>query len=108
EDLADDPLPRERFRLYADDNLSRPPRTGKLDAIVNHMGNFVDCIRSRRQPISDVVSQHRTASVCHLANISMRLGRKLKWDPISERFVGDEEADGWLSRAERRGYEIQS
>jgi predicted dehydrogenase len=105
--LRDNPLVREQFRLYAHDNLNRPPRTGKLDAIVNHMGNFFDCVRERRRPISDVWSQHRSASVCHLANISMRLGRKLRWDPQKELFVGDEEANRWLSRTQRRPYEIK-
>jgi hypothetical protein len=104
--LAEEPLERDQFVLYDNDNLARPPRAGKLDAIVNHMGNFFDCVRSRQAPLSDVVSQHRSVSVCHLANISMRLGRKLSWDPDAERFVGDAEADGWLSRVQRKGFEI--
>jgi predicted dehydrogenase len=108
EDLERDPLPREKFTLYAHDNLARPPRTGKLDAIVNHMGNFFDCIKDRKTPLSDVVSQHRSASVCHLANISMRLNRKVKWDPVREEFLGDEEANRWLSRPQRAPYQIRT
>jgi len=104
--LRDNPLPREQFKLYAHDNLARPPRMGKLDSIINHIGNFFDCQRDRRRPISDVGTQHRSASVCHLANISMRLGRKLKWDPQKELFVGDEEANRWLSRTQRRPYKM--
>jgi predicted dehydrogenase len=104
--LTDDPLPREEFTLYEHDNLARPPRSGKLDAIINHMGNFFDCVRTREQPISDVASQHRSVSVCHLANISMRLGRKLNWNPETETFVGDDEANRWLSRPQRQGFEI--
>jgi myo-inositol 2-dehydrogenase/D-chiro-inositol 1-dehydrogenase len=107
EDLKDAPLDREQFKLYPHDNLTRPPRTGKLDAIINQMGNFFDCVRSRQTPLSDVFSQHRSASVCHLANISMRLGRKLKWDPQQELFVGDDEANRWLSREQRAGYEVR-
>ena len=106
EDLANDPLPRESFQLYAHDNLDRPPRMGKLDAIMNHMGNFFDCIRSREQPLSDVVSQHQSVATCHIGNISMRLGRPLKWDPAAELFVGDDEANQWLQRTQRRGYEV--
>lgn len=106
--LRDQPLPREKFRLYGFDNLARPERVGKLDAIINHMGNFFDCVLARRQPISDVVTQHRAASVCHLANISMRLGRPLRWDPQREVFVDDEEANRWLSRPRRKGYELQA
>lgn len=106
DELKESPLPRHQFKLYADDNLSRPERAGKLDAITNHMGNFYDCLQTRRAPISDVVSQHRSVSACHLANISMRLGRPLTWDPQRERFVGDSQADRWLSRAPRPGYEL--
>lgn len=105
EALADSPLPREKFKLYPHDNLTRPPREGKLDAIINHMGNFFDCVASRQQPISDVASQHRSVSTCHLGNIAMRLRRPLKWNPEIEKFVGDDEADGCLRRPQRKGFE---
>ena len=106
EELEQDPLPREQFKVYAHDNLARPPRMGKLDSIVNHMGNFFDCIESREQPISDIVSQHQSVTTCHIANISMRLGRPLQWDPEAEQFIGDDEANQWLCRERRKGYEI--
>jgi len=108
EELAGRPFAREDFRLYAHDNLDRPPRSGKLDAIINHMGNFFDCVHGRKVPICDVESQHRSATACHLANISMRLGRPLKWDPERELFVGDDEANRWLRRDQRAGFEIPS
>lgn len=108
EQLKDAPLPREAFKLYAHDNLARPPREGKLDSTINHMGNFFDCVRDRRTPISDVVSQHRSVSACHLANISMRLGRSLAWDPQQEKFVGDDEANAWLRRPQRAPYELKT
>jgi predicted dehydrogenase len=104
--LAERPLAREQFMLYEHDNLSRPERFGKLDSIINHMGNFFDCVKTRETPISNVACQHRSVSVCHLANISMRLGRPLNWDPETERFVGDDEADGYLSRPQRKGFEL--
>ncbi|NOX55475.1 MAG: Gfo/Idh/MocA family oxidoreductase [Planctomycetes bacterium] len=106
--LKDDPLPREKFVLYDFDNLDRPERVGKLDSIVNHMGNFFDCIRARKTPISDVVSQHQSVTTCHLANISMRLGRPLRWDPLKEQFIDDQEANGWLSRPRRKGFELEA
>ncbi len=106
DDLADDPLPRERYRLYPHDNLSRPPRAGKLDGIVNHMGNFFDCIASRELPIADVFTQHRSVVTCHLGNIAMKLGRKLRWDPERERFVDDEEANRHLRREQRSPYTV--
>jgi myo-inositol 2-dehydrogenase / D-chiro-inositol 1-dehydrogenase len=103
--LKTNPLSREDWKVYDYDNLERPPRAGKLDAIVNHMGNFFDCVQSRRTPVSDVVGSHRTVSTCHLGNISMRLGRPLKWDPTQEEFIDDKEANTWLKRDQRKGFE---
>ena len=105
--LQDDPLDRDEYRMYAHDLPEAEPRTGKLASLINHMENFFRCVRTRTTPISDVVSQHRSASVCHLANISMELGRKLKWDPAAERFVDDPEANALLSRTQREGYEVK-
>lgn len=101
-DLSPD---RSQYALYEHD-LSFEPKVGKLQSIENHMRNFFDCVRTRKQPISDVVSQHRSVSTCHLANISMRLGRPLRWDPKAEHFVDDREADRWLAREQRKGFEI--
>jgi predicted dehydrogenase len=74
----------------------------------NHMANFIDCVKSRAAPISDVVTQHRSVSACHLANISIRLGRKLSWDAEKEEFVGDDEANTMRTRAQRSPYEIST
>jgi predicted dehydrogenase len=106
EELKQKPLPRDQFQLYDFDNRERPDRVGKLDAIVNHMGNFIDCVRERRTPISDFESQHRSATTCHLVNLSIRLGRPLNWDPEREEFIGDNEANNWLAREQRRGFEV--
>jgi hypothetical protein len=106
EALQSQPLKREDWIVYDYDNLDRPPRAGKLDAIINHMGNFFDCVQSRRTPISDAFSSHRTVSTCHLGNISMRLGRPLKWNPDKEEFEDDKEANSWLKRDQRQGFEI--
>jgi predicted dehydrogenase len=104
--LKDEPLPRGQFQLYDFDNLDRPERVGKLDAIVNHMGNFFDCIQAKKTPISDFESQHRSATTCHLINLSIRLGRPLKWDANKEEFIGDAAANAWLSREQRKGFEV--
>lgn len=107
--LKDDPLPLDKFRLYAHENPDRPPRTDKLASLINHMDNFFDCVKKRNlETISDAVSQHRSVSACHLANIALRLGRKLRWDPDKEMFVGDEEANRHLSREQRKGFEIKA
>ncbi|MBN1341257.1 MAG: Gfo/Idh/MocA family oxidoreductase [Phycisphaerae bacterium] len=97
-------MDRSEYKIYEHD-LKFAPKVGKLASIENHMRNFFDCVKTRKAPISDVVSQHRSVSVCHLANISMRLGRPLKWDPVKEQFVGDAEANTWLSREQRKGFE---
>ncbi|MGE0757752.1 MAG: gfo/Idh/MocA family oxidoreductase, partial [Pirellulaceae bacterium] len=72
----------------------------------DHMRNFFECIKTREQPISDVYSHHRAMTTCHLANIAIRLGRKLQWDPQQEQIVGDEAANAWQRREQRKGYEI--
>lgn len=70
----------------------------------NHMGNFFACIASRGTPISDVETHHRTMTSCHLCNITLMLGRELKWDPDKERFEGDEQATMLMSRPKRDKY----
>ncbi len=105
EELTARPLARQSWNVYDFDNLERPERAGKLDAIINHIGNFFDCVQSRREPVSAIESQHRSVSTCHLGNISMRLGRKLKWDPQRELFEQDTAANGWLRREQRTGFE---
>ena len=106
EELAKRPLRREDFRLYAGDNLARPEQSGKLDAIKNHMGNFYDCTLSSQTPISDVVSQHRSVSLCHLGNIAMQIGTKLAWNPDTEQFTDAPAANKLLRRDQRKGFEI--
>jgi len=74
----------------------------------DHMQNFFDCIKSRKQPISDVFSHHRSVSACHLCNVAMRLNRKVRWDPEKEDFLGDDQASALLSREQRRPYTIDA
>ena len=107
DDLKKNPLPREAFGLYPHDNLARPERTGKYDSIVNHIGNFYDCTTTRKTPISSVASQHRVATACHLGNIACRLGRSLRWNPESEQFVDDAEANSYIKREQRVGYQVK-
>ena len=71
-----------------------------------HLQNWLDSIRSRERPVADVEIGHRSISVCHLANITRRLGRRLRWDPASEHFVGDAEAEALVTRPRRKGYEL--
>ena len=70
--------------------------------------DFLNCIKTRCSPFAPVEEEHRTASVCHLGNISMRLGRKLEWDPVGERFVADGNANRLLWRAMRAPWHLNS
>ena len=67
----------------------------------NHHRNFIDCVKTRGVTIAPPEVAHRSTTICHLGNIALNLGRKLKWDPANERFVDDVEADRMLSRPMR-------
>jgi myo-inositol 2-dehydrogenase / D-chiro-inositol 1-dehydrogenase len=85
--------PRLQSRLPAGyrDNAYR-------DASSEHVRNFLDCVRSRKDPVATVEIGHRTNTACCLSDIATRLNRKLRWDPAKERFVDDEEANRMLAR----------
>jgi predicted dehydrogenase len=68
-------------------------------------GNFLECVKSRRQPISPIEVGHRACSTCLVHHIAMRANRKLFWDPIKERFKNDDEANKLLSRPQRSPYQ---
>ena len=68
----------------------------------NHQKNWLDCIKSRAKPIADVETGHRSSTMCHLGNIARWTGRKLKWDPVKEEFVGDADANKYLDRERRK------
>lgn len=68
----------------------------------NHQKNWLDCIKSRAKPIADVEVGHRSSTVCHLVNIARWTGRKLRWDPVQEEFIGDKDANQYLDRERRK------
>lgn len=72
----------------------------------NHYRNWLDCIRSRQDPIEPVEAGHRTASICHCGNIAMRLKRRVQWNPETESFVQDDEANQMLRRPYREPWKI--
>ncbi len=90
--LIDAPLPETAERLYTSND---------------HMGNFFECVRSRKLPIADVEAGHRAVSVCHLGVIALRTGFKLDWDPARQEFIGEHarEAGAYLSRELRKPYD---
>lgn len=95
EDLKDNPLPEGAIEEVYGGPVSE-----------NHTANFIEGMKSRKQPISDVWSHNRMLEICHLSNIAMRLDRELKWDPVKREVIGDEQANSFLARENRKGYEI--
>lgn len=72
----------------------------------DHYVNFLECVRDRREPASTVATGHRATVLGNVADIAIRLGRKLKWDSRAERFVGDEEANAHLTRPMREPWRL--
>jgi predicted dehydrogenase len=71
-----------------------------------HVQNFVDCMRSRKRPNSDVEIGHDSMIACHLGNIAQRLGRQVKWDVERERIIGDAEAQAYVAREYRAPWKL--
>jgi predicted dehydrogenase len=67
----------------------------------DHEANWIECLKTRRQPICPTEIGHRTATICHLSGIAERLKRPLKWDPEKEEIIGDPAASRWLDRPRR-------
>jgi predicted dehydrogenase len=72
-----------------------------------HHGNWLEAIRDNKATIAPVEEAHRSCSACLLHHISMKLKRKLHWDPKKEKFTNDDEANSMLSRPQRKGYEVK-
>ena len=72
----------------------------------SHTKDFLTCMRSRKKPICDVEIGCRSVTVCHLGNLAYWNHRRLKWDPVKERFLGDEEANQWLDRPKRGPWKV--
>jgi len=92
--LLEEPLPGNAHRLYKSDD---------------HMGNFMDCIHSRKRCICDVEVGYRSVSVCHMGVIALRLGIPLNWDPVAQHFVGPraEKGNAMLSREMRSPWKLE-
>ena len=92
--VADPPDPQVR-RKWQGTIVARP-----------HIENWLDCVRTRQVPNAPVEGGHRSATVCHLANIARELGRRLRWDPLNEVFLNDDRANQLLDRPRREGWEL--
>jgi len=82
------------------------PNETHLYNSTDHSQNSLDCIKLRKEPVAGVEIGHRSASLCHLGNIAMLLGRKLKWNPEKEHFINDTTADRMLGRSMRSPWRI--
>lgn len=84
-----------------------PDNAVQLEVSNDHMGNFFNCVRTRKTPISPVEAGHRSAVVGHLIVIALRSGRKFQWDTATEMFVGDDAKEGnaQLAREMRKPYD---
>jgi len=96
EDLAVNPLPDGALEAVYKD---RP--------LTDHFRNFFEAVAERKEPVSDVFSHHRALSTCHLAAIAARLGRPIKWDPQAEQVLNDPQAQSFISRDRRKGFELE-
>ena len=104
---------RNNFRTEPRDLVKDPPDpvvaevwNGTGIVAKPHLANWLDCIKTRRTPNAPVETGHRAATICHLANIARELRRELRWDPLQEAFVADEQADALRDRPRRKGYEL--
>jgi len=82
------------------------PNEIRLPRSNNHRRNFIESVKSRQQTICPVDTAVRTDTICHLDDIAIRLGRKLRWDPEKEQFINDEQANRMLSRPMRSPWHL--
>jgi predicted dehydrogenase len=87
------------------ENLAVAPEEARL-ATTNHVRDFVDCVKSRRQPRSNALAASQAHIACHAAYIAFQLGRKLRFDPATDSFAGDEQANRMRSRAMREPWRL--
>jgi len=91
-----------------------PGQEGKIKPIAQgndeptglHAQHFVRCIRAGEKPRCNELVGHRGGNICHLANISYKVGRKLKWDPEKEVIIGDPEASRLLGKQARKPWDV--
>lgn len=87
---------------YPEDKTEKELEKHVAPAVRNHMKDFLRCIETRERPVADIEEGHISAASCILANIAMKLGRTLDWDPTTHTIVGDDEANQLLARPYRK------
>jgi hypothetical protein len=104
-----DPVPKVEVLQASDPKILTSvigPNEVHLYTSDDQHGNWLDCIRSRRQPTAPPEIGHRACSTCLLHWTAMKTKRRLHWDPATERFINDDDANAMLSRPRRPGYEL--
>lgn len=86
--------------------LTDPAHSQSADSYAFHQQNFFDALRSREQPHATAEIGHRTATICHINNLAMKLGRPLRWDPATEKFIDDDEANSHLALKMRAPWHV--
>ncbi|RMF43974.1 MAG: gfo/Idh/MocA family oxidoreductase [Planctomycetota bacterium] len=104
EELPDHPLPTGAYAALYEEPTT--PDLGGFGSEGYHMKNFMECIKTRKTPASDVASHNRMLNVCHAINVAMRLGRTLTFYPENDTFGNDQQANAFIEREQRKGYEI--
>ncbi len=89
---------RREYRIYTEDAPTEPVMVDGAPMEIPHKENFIDCVRSRQKPHADVETGHLASIPGHLANISYRVGRPIRWDAENETILNDEEASDMLGR----------
>jgi len=109
---------RSGWEVYAEtDRIDKPVRVYKAPGLPRqsagnqeyhflHVQNFFDCMRTRKQPNSDVEIGHNSMIACHLGNIAFRLNRQVKWDVENEKVIGDPEAASMVARPYRAPWKL--
>jgi predicted dehydrogenase len=92
-------------RVYKSPGVPRY-NAGSFDYHAGHIQNFIECMRSRKRPNSDVEIGHNSMIACHLANIAQRLGRLVQWDVEHEKVIGDAEAQKYVTREYRAPWKL--
>jgi predicted dehydrogenase len=82
------------------------PNERHLPESNDHARNFLECVGTRKTCVSSIDAAVRSDTVCHISDISMRLGRKLRWDPKKERFIDDAQANRMLTRSMRSPWHL--
>jgi predicted dehydrogenase len=87
-------------------NLDPFKKPGATDPRPAHVRNFLDCVKSRAKPVQHLENGQFVSTVAHLGNIALRSGRKIQWDPVKERVIGDAEADKLVGVSYRKPWKL--